>query len=312
MRKESLHVIFTKGIQASGKSTWACEFVKNHQDYKRINRDSFRFMLSDYTFDDRNEKLVTKLEDDATYRLIDEGYNLVLDNMHLNKKSLDTKIRDIKQYCEQIPIDFLYEIKEFPITLGEAVIRDAKRERPVGKNVIKSTWQKYEIELKQMIERAKPKVEIDNKLPWCVLCDIDGTLSNSSQRRIFDETSAYNDLVIEQVKIILQSVSNNNRSNGSKVCPYIFIVSGRKDSCYGLTYDWISDSGIPCKNLFMRKAEDNRKDTIVKSEIYEEHIKGKYNVLAVFDDRPSVIDMWTKKGLFVFNCNQDPYAKNDF
>ena len=51
-------VIFTKGLQASGKSTWATKFVEENQDYKRVNRDSIRHMLSNYTFDDANEKLV--------------------------------------------------------------------------------------------------------------------------------------------------------------------------------------------------------------------------------------------------------------
>ena len=41
----------------------------------------------------------------------------------------------------------------------------------------------------------------------------------------------------------------------------------------------------------MRPATDKRKDCIVKRELYEAHIQGNYNVLAVLDDRNQVIDM---------------------
>jgi hypothetical protein len=47
----------------------------------------------------------------------------------------------------------------------------------------------------------------------------------------------------------------------------------------------------------MRRSGDNRCDSIVKEEIYREHIEGKYNVLAVFDDRDRVVDMWRRLGL---------------
>jgi hypothetical protein len=47
----------------------------------------------------------------------------------------------------------------------------------------------------------------------------------------------------------------------------------------------------------MRRSGDNRCDSIVKEEIYNDYIKDKYNVLAVFDDRDRVCDMWRRIGL---------------
>jgi hypothetical protein len=49
----------------------------------------------------------------------------------------------------------------------------------------------------------------------------------------------------------------------------------------------------------MRPENDQRKDTVVKDEIYENHIKGRYNVLLIADDRQSVVDMWRSKGMKV-------------
>ena len=53
----------------------------------------------------------------------------------------------------------------------------------------------------------------------------------------------------------------------------------------------------------MRSSGDFRKDTIIKEELYNKHILNKYNILCVFDDRKSVVEMWKKLGLYVFDCN---------
>jgi hypothetical protein len=47
----------------------------------------------------------------------------------------------------------------------------------------------------------------------------------------------------------------------------------------------------------MRKEGDVRKDAIVKGEIYEKNINGKYNVLFVLDDRNQMVEMWRGLGL---------------
>jgi hypothetical protein len=59
--------------------------------------------------------------------------------------------------------------------------------------------------------------------------------------------------------------------------------------------------------LFMRNANDYRPDEIVKKEIYEREIKGKYDIICVFDDRNKVVDMWREEG---FLCCQ--VAEGDF
>lgn len=52
--------------------------------------------------------------------------------------------------------------------------------------------------------------------------------------------------------------------------------------------------------LFMRRTGDTRKDNIIKREIFNEHIRGKYNVLFVLDDRSRVVREWRAMGLTVF------------
>ena len=101
-----------------------------------------------------------------------------------------------------------------------------------------------------------------------------------------------NDIIAEQVEF--------HRSKGRK----IIIVSGRDAVCRKLTEDWLDMYCIKYDEFYMRPENDYRKDTIVKKEIYDNHIKGKYNVIAVYDDRLQVLNMWYDEDIFTFNVNQ--------
>jgi hypothetical protein len=45
----------------------------------------------------------------------------------------------------------------------------------------------------------------------------------------------------------------------------------------------------------MRRTGDRRKDSVVKRQMYERTVAGKYDVLFVLDDRNQVVDMWRKE-----------------
>ena len=88
----------------------------------------------------------------------------------------------------------------------------------------------------------------------------------------------------------------------------IVIFSGRDGSCRIETEDWLGKYEVKYDQLHMREAGDNRKDSIVKRELFDTHIKGKYNVLYVVDDRNQVVDMWRNElGLTCFQV-----AEGDF
>ena len=52
--------------------------------------------------------------------------------------------------------------------------------------------------------------------------------------------------------------------------------------------------------LYMRSTGDFRPDHVIKKEICDKHIKNKYNVAFVLDDRNRVVRMWRRLGLTVF------------
>lgn len=53
--------------------------------------------------------------------------------------------------------------------------------------------------------------------------------------------------------------------------------------------------------LHMRRTGDERPDAVVKRELFERCVQPAYDVVAVFDDRNSVVAMWREElGLTVF------------
>lgn len=70
-------------------------------------------------------------------------------------------------------------------------------------------------------------------------------------------------------------------------------LSGREDVCREATDQWLRlHVDVPFDMLLMRQAKDGRPDYQVKTELFRNHIYGKYRIVAVFDDRNQVVQMW--------------------
>ena len=138
---KNLKVKVLVGIPASGKSTYAKEFIKGKSDkWIIVNRDNIRDMLGEYWIPTR-EKLVTDIEDDMIQEGLRHGYNIIIDATNINPKTIkriENNVEIIKGLTGyEIEIEYL----SFPISLRKAIVRDFFRGlfggRKVGKKVIK-------------------------------------------------------------------------------------------------------------------------------------------------------------------------------
>lgn len=134
-------------MQASGKSTWAKQFVKENQDYKRVCRDDIRHMVSSYTFNKENEKLVTQIERNIMQDIVIGNYNMIVDKMNLNQKDFEADKDFLMHVGALNNINLEFEVMNFPVTLDEAIKRDKGREFVIGEKVLRATWSKYQEEL---------------------------------------------------------------------------------------------------------------------------------------------------------------------
>lgn len=129
-------LIVLQGLPGSGKTTWARDYVKGRKDYVIVNRDSLRNMRGDYWISEQ-ENLITEIEDMCIELSLRKGYNVIVDAT--NFRGLN-RFRDITARFID-PIDV--ELKIFTTSLEECILRDSKRESPVGESVIKNMYEKY-------------------------------------------------------------------------------------------------------------------------------------------------------------------------
>ena len=131
---ETRQLIICRGIQGSGKSTWAKQWCHEDPEHRiRFNNNDIRNMLGDYWVPNR-EKVVT-----ATYNTVlaygmEKGYNIVVDNMNLNPKTCVELEKTVKDFNENYTYDWKYEVeyKDFFIPVDECIRRDAMRPNPIG------------------------------------------------------------------------------------------------------------------------------------------------------------------------------------
>jgi predicted kinase len=81
-----MKVIILKGIPASGKTTYARQWINEDPDNRvRFNRDDIRNMLGKYWMPKR-EKLIDKMFYIFLTEALRNYYDIIIDNMNLNPK----------------------------------------------------------------------------------------------------------------------------------------------------------------------------------------------------------------------------------
>ena len=276
-----------RGLPASGKSTYAKQLVKeNPGQYKRINRDDMREMLDNYHFSKSNEKFVKRLRDWLIVEALRDGKHVVIDDMNLSEKNINRVKQLIDEHRKKTGEQVKLEVKEFKIEMEEAIARDAKRERPVGAATIRKLHNQFYGDGKYK-GRGPHYAEQDKSLPPAIICDLDGTLAIIDHRNPFDASTCEQDGLNEPIADIVMSYHASRHQ--------VILLSGRTDNYMPETKRWLAKHKIPYDLLLMRKHGDSRKDSIIKKEIVDTHIKGKVYVKFVLDDRNQVVDMWRNK-----------------
>jgi hypothetical protein len=119
-----------------------------------------------------------------------------------------------------------------------------------------------------------------------VIFDLDGTFALLGERNPYDASRSEADELNAAVHFVYEAIRRGFPDTA------IILVSGREDRWRPQTERWLARHGIAYDGLFMRRRGDRRKDVVVKREIYEEHIEGRYTVRVVFDDRDQVVRLW--------------------
>ena len=141
-------IILTRGIPASGKSTWAKqEVLKDPEHSIRINRDDLRNMSGKYWVPAR-EPYIKACKGIILISAINFKFDtIIIDEMNLNPKEngyLKGMVSMMNDTIKDNNDKYIIEIKDFTnVPLDVCLERDSKRENPIGENVIKDIFNKY-------------------------------------------------------------------------------------------------------------------------------------------------------------------------
>lgn len=277
-----------KGLPASGKSTKAKEIVEQG-NWVRVNRDLIREMLYFNKWSGKHEKITVDMEKGMAKNFLLNGFNVVVDDCNLNPNNRDMWSEVAKESKAK------FEVMEMDTPYRECVQREKERQK-VGVDVVTKMAMQYKL-------YPKPKKGF-------VICDIDGTISDTKHRLHYVK-----DVEKKDWKGFFSEMSEDSLREDTfiKIRDFctegyeIIFVTARPEDYRKETEEWLQkhlECHIDWTAIIMRNSGDRRPDTEVKQQIYNTYFKNKYDVHTVIDDRPSVIRMWRENGLEVIDVGE--------
>lgn len=295
MQNENQELLILRGLQGSGKTTFAREWVAEDPDWRfRVNRDDLRKQGYDklWGLSHHMEENVTLAEYAIAEDALKAGLSVVIDATNLRARV----VREWYALANKLGVPV--RVHDIDTPLEECIVRDMKREKKVGEDVIRSFNDRYF--QKGKLPPVPPNVEdeplgreyVPNPdLPKAVWVDVDGTLAervhdgaNQPVRGPFDEARVMEDAPIPHIVELVRLL----HSSGIK----IIIMSGRTDGCKDLTEQWLIEHAIPYDEIHMRRTVEDkgRKDNLVKHDLFWNNVADRYNVIYALDDRQQVVD----------------------
>lgn len=283
-----------RGPPGSGKSTYRRDLV----GFTVVSRDDIRFQLFGRYWN-VDEDVVTEVEHATLVGALRAGHDVVVDATNLRARNVRTLLSLAHPFNPEV------SFVDFEVPMNEAIGRDAARvERQVGRDVITGFYSRYRINRDDGALPAPPPLlpafeayHRDDSAPLAYIIDTDGTVANHEPHRGPHDTSRYaEDTVHRHVATVVDTLSTSGFQ--------IVALSGRDEAFREVTEAWWTENDLHFDAFFFRPEGDRRIDSVIKYELFKEHIEPFYNVLGAFDDRPQVIRMWQTIGVPVFNVGE--------
>lgn len=306
----TLHV--TRGLPACGKTTWARSWVEEDRAHRaRVNRDDVRGMVDGGVFvKGVTETRIVAARDALITTLLSKGVDVVCDDTNLPARSARDLTRIAAKAGAEVQVTDMTDVDVEECVRRDA-IRSAAGQRAVGAEVIRDLHARFVKGNPHPLPLPDTQTGQDNPAaaascipvaaaPRAVLVDVDGTVAFMNGRSPYDWTRVGEDTPNRAVIDVVRAM----HAAGNRVV----FLSGRDAVCRDTTERWLTEHvGVPYDALLMRPAGDTRQDAVVKTELFDTHVRRIYDVVCVLDDRKQIVDAWRAIGLTVLQV-----AEGDF
>lgn len=285
-----------RGLSGSGKTTYAKTL-----DAVRVSRDGIRAELTGrsdkFAGDNKFEAQVTRVQKERVRDALIARRDVVIDDTNLIDKFAVEWLNMAHDYGHN------WAVHEMDATLEEAITQNANREDSVPEDVIRKQWSKWVnrgalVPTHPFVDWSAHVPDPDKTRVFAV--DLDGTLClNETGLSPYDPAHYPLDTPNPALLVVLDAL-------GAQRIPWI-VTTGRDEEYRSVCEGWLYRHGLTPRAIFMRPAGDKRRDDVVKAEMYNRHIRGTYDLMAVFDDRQRVVDMWRARGITCFQVAEGSF-----
>ena len=126
----ALKLILTKGLPASGKTTWAKEYIQKYPETANLCKDDLRLQLGSTN---KREKRVIQVRDLLTAHYFTLGYSVIWSDTNLNPVHIRRATALAQQHQATLVIQDFTDV-----SLAECIRRDLIRPNSVGQQDRKS------------------------------------------------------------------------------------------------------------------------------------------------------------------------------
>ncbi len=137
-------IIICRGLPGSGRTEWSKKYARDCGAIRICRSDLRRMISTGYSID--LEHLLVGMENEFIIEAQYSGRDVVIDGNFLN----DNAIKGIKNILKTLPSDKYNEawksvvIKDFPMSLEDALSYDRNREDPLGDAKIITLWNTHQ------------------------------------------------------------------------------------------------------------------------------------------------------------------------
>jgi predicted kinase len=303
-------LVIIRGLPGCGKSTRARAWVNESPDTRaEVNRDAIRLMLGGYEVGSGSqEAMVTKVSHNSISELLKSGVDVVCSDCNLAMKYVRELFRIAANQGAEVEV---WDMTDVSLSRAQAQNLSRTDKDPVPWNVLKSMHERnikgkgYPLPLPDEDSAGKaPDFYYGGPgLPDADVCDIDGTVAScQGVRSPYDHSRVRFDHPRKEIIDLLWSRARDGKK--------LIFMSGRPDinDVRQDTEWWLFHHiGLPYEALYMRPADRQQiNDSIIKRDLFDANVRGKYNIGIVLDDRDRVVNMWRRQlGL---NCLQVAYG----
>ena len=288
-------LVIIRGLPGCGKSTLARKWVEESPDTRaEVNRDALRLMLGGYAVGSpAQEKMVTKIQHQTIKDLLKSGVDVISSDCNLQTKYVRELVKIANTVGAEIEVMDRSNIPLHTVREWNAHRTDKV---PVPEHVINRMYKTIQ---GNPYPLPMPNVDSAGKapdfyygefgLPYADICDIDGTVAScAGVRSPYD----YSRVAYDHSRNAIIELLHDRHKSGMK----LIFMSGRPDinNVRRDTEEWLETHvGLPYEVLLMRPADKQQiNDAIIKRDLFDDNIRGKYTIGLVFDDRDRVVDMW--------------------